>query len=87
MVDVPRIAPWFVPGAVIPTDPTAPPAERLQALGAIYGSPVVTFYRQHYEAVRTHFWETRRGVRSVYNFALPIETDALSQYSEYLTLM
>ena len=44
IVDIPRIAPWFVPGAVIPTDPTAAPAtERLQAVRTNYGSSVASF--------------------------------------------
>ena len=74
MVDIAREAPWFAPGIEIPVDnPLHAPAVRRQAIEAMFGPEVLDYYDYNYPYIRSHFWETRRGRRSVYNYAIPLE--------------
>ena len=65
--------PWFVEGRTVPMDDQTCPPHRLEEVRSNLGDDVATLYQARWGSIRSHFWETLRGVRSVYNFRTPID--------------
>ena len=65
--------PWFVEGRTVPMDDQTCLPHRLEEVRSNLGDDVTTLYQARWGSIRSHFWETLRGVRSVYNFRTPID--------------
>ena len=51
---------------------TCPP-HQVEEVRSNQGDDVATLYQARWGSIMSHFWETLRGVRSVYNFRTPID--------------
>ena len=65
--------PWYVAGRTVPLDGQACPPEVVLNIRSALGPQVADLYLTRWGAIRAHFWETTRGLRSVYNVQTSIE--------------
>ena len=59
--------PWFVAGQTVPIDAQICPPELINELREEQRDDVATLFLTRWGSIRSHFWETTRGLRSVYN--------------------
>ena len=59
--------PWYVENRSVPLDQQTLPDDLRTWTIDSFGQEVAQLYQERWGSIRSHFWETTRGIRSVYN--------------------